>query len=68
MIEKEYANENQIKRIQYLQLDNLYKSYSVPEKEIKKTYEANKKLFTQDFKTINYVELLPDNLTGKKDS
>jgi peptidyl-prolyl cis-trans isomerase D len=67
LIKKEYASENQIKTIQYLPLDNLYKSYSAPNEEIKKTYESNKNLFTQDFKTINYVELLPNNLTGQKE-
>jgi len=67
LIRQEYTNENQIKTIQYLKLDNLYKNYSVPENEITKTYETNKNLFTQDFKKINYVELLPDNLTGQKE-
>jgi peptidyl-prolyl cis-trans isomerase D len=67
LIEQEYANENQIKTIQYLELDSLYKNYSVPEEEITKTYESNKNLFTQDFKKINYVELLPNNLTGQKE-
>ncbi|MDC0426834.1 SurA N-terminal domain-containing protein [Pelagibacteraceae bacterium] len=67
LIEKEYASENQIKTVQYLQLDNLYKNYSVPEEEIKKTYEENKNFFIQDFKEINYVELLPNNLTGQKE-
>ena len=67
MIEEEYVNENQIKTVQYLELDSLYSNYSVPEKEIIKTYESNKKLFTQDFKKINYVELLPNNLTGQKE-
>ena len=38
MVEQEYANENQIKMIQYLELDSLYKNYSVPIEEIKKTY------------------------------
>ena len=52
MIEQEYTNENQIKTIQYLELDILYKNYSIPEKEIIKTYEKNKNLFTQDFKKI----------------
>ena len=66
LIEKEYTNENQIKTIQYLELDNLYKNYLIPEIEIKKTYNVNKKLFTQDFKKINYIELLPNNLTGQK--
>ena len=67
MIEKEYANENQTKTIQYLELDKLYKNYLVPEKEIIQTYETNKALFSQDFKKINYVELLPVNLTGQKE-
>jgi peptidyl-prolyl cis-trans isomerase D len=67
LIEQEYANENQIKTIQYLKLDSLYKNYSIPKEEITKTYESNKNLFTQDFKKIRYVELLPNNLTGQKE-
>ena len=67
LIEREYASENQIKTIQYLALDSLYKNYSIPDKEITKTYETNKNLFTQDFKKINYTELLPNNLTGQKE-
>ena len=67
LIKQEYANENQIKTIQYLKLDSLYKNYSIPKEEIKKTYESNKNLFTQDFKKIKYVELLPNNLTGQKE-
>ena len=67
LIEKEFISENQIKTISFLSLDNLYKTYSVPEEEIKKTYESNKNLFAQDFKKINYVELLPSNLTGQKE-
>ena len=47
LIKKEYASENQIKDIQYLQLDDLYKRYSVPEKEIKNTYESSKHLFVR---------------------
>ena len=67
MIEQEFRNENQIKTIQYLELDNLYKNYSTSEKEIKKTYESNKQYFVQDFKKISYVELLPENLIGQKE-
>ena len=67
MIEQEYVSENQIKTIQYLELDNLYRNFLIPEEEINKAYESNKKLFTQDFKKMNYVELLPDNLTGQKE-
>ena len=66
LIEKEFNNENQIKTIQYLQLDELYKKVKIKEEEIKKTYESNKKLFVQEYKKINFTELLPNNLTGQK--
>ncbi len=67
LIEKEYVSENQIKTISYLPLDDLYSKYLIPEEEVKKTYESNKNLFMQNFKKINYVELLPNNLTGQKE-
>ena len=67
MIEQEYANENQIKIIQYLELDGLYKNYLTPEKEILETYESNKNLFTQNFKKISYVELAPNSLVGQEE-
>ena len=66
LIKKEFENENQIKTIQYLELDKLYKDVQIKDEEIKKTYESNKNLFSQEFKTINYIELLPDNLVGQK--
>ena len=65
LIKKEFENENQIKTIQYLELDQLYKNSQIKDEEIKKTYESNKNLFAQEFKKINYTELLPDNLTGQ---
>ena len=66
LIQKEFESENQIKTIQYLELDKLYQSVQIEDEEIKKTYESNKKFFTQEFKKINYTELLPDNLTGQE--
>jgi peptidyl-prolyl cis-trans isomerase D len=67
LIKKEFEKENQIKKIQYLELDELYKSIQIKDEEIKKSYETNKKLFEQEFKKINYTELLPNNLTGQKE-
>jgi len=67
LIKKEFENENQIKSIQYLELDKLYKSVQIKDEEIKETYESNKKNFVQEFKKINYAELLPNNLTGQKE-
>jgi peptidyl-prolyl cis-trans isomerase D len=64
LIKKEFENENQIKKIQYLELDKLYERVQIKDKDIKKTYETNKNLFTQEFKKISYTELLPNSLTG----
>jgi len=66
LIKKEFENENQIKSIQYLELDKLYRDVQIKDEAIKKSYESNKDLFTQEFKRINYTELLPINLTGQK--
>ena len=65
LIKKEFENENQIKTIEYLELDKLYKNNQIKDEEIKKTYETNKSLFKQEFKKISYTELLPSNLTGQ---
>ncbi|MDA7606584.1 SurA N-terminal domain-containing protein [Pelagibacteraceae bacterium] len=67
LIKKEFENENQIKTILYLGLDDFYQNIKIKDEEIKKTYESNKKLFTQKFKKINFTELLPDNLSGQKE-
>ena len=66
LVKKEFETENQIKTIQYLELNNLYDGFQAKDEEIKKTYESNKNLFSQEFKKINYVELLPNNLTGQE--
>jgi len=67
LIKKEFENENQIKSIQYLELDKLYENIQIKNEEIKKTYESNKSIFAQKFKKISYTELLPNNLTGQKE-
>ena len=67
LIKKEFENENQIKIIQYLELDKFYKNVQIKDEEIEKTYESNKNLFTQEFKKINYTELLPNSLTGQEE-
>ena len=67
LIKKEFENENQIKTIQYLELDEIYKNVQIKDEDIKKTYETNKNLFAQEFKKISYTELLPNNLTAQKE-
>ena len=63
LVGKEFKNENQIKTIQYLELDKLYQNIQIENEEIKKTYESNKNLFVQEFKKIIYTELSPNTLT-----
>ena len=67
LIKKEFENENQIKTIQYLDLNKIYKNVQIKDEEIKKNYEKNKNIFTQEFKKISYTELLPNDLTGQKE-
>jgi peptidyl-prolyl cis-trans isomerase D len=65
LINKEFQNENQNKIIQYIELDDLYKNKKFTDEEIKKIYDENKQFLVREFKKINFVELLPSNLTGQ---
>jgi peptidyl-prolyl cis-trans isomerase D len=65
LINKEFQNENQNKTIQYIELDDLYKNKKFTDEEIKKIYDENKQFLVREFKKINFVELLPSNLTGQ---
>jgi peptidyl-prolyl cis-trans isomerase D len=67
LIEKSYKSENQIKKIEYLDLDDFYKNILIEKKEIQKIYDENKQFFLEEFKKINYVELTPVSLTGQND-
>lgn len=67
LIKKEFENENQIKTIQYLDLNKIYKNVQIKDEEIKTTYDKNKNIFAQEFKKISYTELLPNDLTGQKE-
>ncbi len=67
LVEKAFQEENQIKTVQYLELDEYYKKIPIKEKEVKEIYETNKKFFTEEFKKIAYVELTPSILTGQKE-
>lgn len=67
LIEIAYQKENQIKTVQYIELDKFYKKIEIQEKEITEMYESNKKLFLEEFKSISYVELTPASLTGQQE-
>ena len=67
LIESAYQEENQVKDIKYLELDNYYKNIAIKDDELKDIYEKNKKFFVEDFKTITYAELTPNILIGQNE-
>ena len=65
LIEEEFKKENQIKKIKFLELDEMYKNITIEENEIKEIYEKNKQFFSEKLKKIKYVELTPNIITGQ---
>tara|TARA_B100000963_G_scaffold310882_1_gene287582 strand:- start:309 stop:1766 length:1458 start_codon:yes stop_codon:yes gene_type:complete len=67
LIEKEFRKENQIKTIQYIDLEK-YHSKNKPSKEsIKELYERNKNVFVKELKSIRYAEIKPELISGSKE-
>ena len=63
-IQNEYRKENQTKEIAYIDLNKIYDNHKFKNDEIKNIYNKNKKLFSQEYKALAYVELTPAVLTG----
>ena len=67
LIEKAYKKENQVKKIEYIDLNNYHKNLKFSEKEFKKIYEENKKFFAKEYKTIQLAEISPQIISGKQE-
>ena len=67
LIQRAFSQENQIKDVEYIDLNNFYDQQKISGEEIKQTYDKNKDLFTQEYKTIKFAELEPSAITGKKE-
>ncbi len=67
LIQNAFNKKNQIRDIKYIDLNSYYDKKKIKEEEIKKTYNENKDLFTEEYKSIIFTELTPEILTGKKD-
>ena len=64
LIKNAFEKENQIKTIKYIDLAK-YNSRKKPSLEkIKELYERNKKMFKEEFKSIEYAEITPQALVG----
>ncbi len=62
LIEKAFKKENQIKAIQYIDLNNLYLDKELKKEKVKEIYEKNKDSFVEELKSIQYAELTPQVL------
>jgi peptidyl-prolyl cis-trans isomerase D len=64
LINKEFEKENQIKKIQYIDLEKFHAKNKPSEEDIKKLYERNKNIFFVEFKSIQYAEIKPNLVSG----
>ena len=67
LVQNAFKKENQIKDIKYIDLKNYYESKKIEEKEINKTYNENKNLFEEKYRSISFLELDPEILIGQKE-
>jgi peptidyl-prolyl cis-trans isomerase D len=67
LVEKEFKKENQIKTIQYIDLENYHSKNKPSQESIKELYEKNKNVFFIEFKTIQYAEINPEVIIGSKE-
>ncbi len=67
VIDELYKKENQIKEIEFINLNKVYEKKIIEEKDIEEFYKKNKDFFEEKFISFRYFKLLPENLTEKKD-
>jgi len=64
LVQNAFNEENQVKDIRYIDLNEIFEKKQIKKDEINKIYNENKDLFTQEFKSISFSELTPEKLTG----
>ena len=67
LIEKEFRKENQIKIIQYIDLEKYHSKNKPSQENIKELYERNKNVFFTELKSIRYAEIKPEFISGGKE-
>ena len=67
LVKKEYRKENQIKTIQYIDLEQYHSKNKPTEKSKRELYDRNKNIFFTEFKSISFAEITPEKISGKKD-
>ncbi len=64
LVQDSYREENQIKKIKFINLNKYYLNNSPTEEEINELYNKNKNLFFEEFKTLQYAEIKPKDISG----
>jgi peptidyl-prolyl cis-trans isomerase D len=67
LVMQEFRKENQIKTIQYIDLEKYHAKSKPAEEDIKKLYERNKNIFFVEFKSIQYAAIEPALVSGNSD-
>ena len=67
LVENEFKKENQIKTIQYIDLNEYHASKKPTQEEIKELYDKNKSAFVDEFKSIQFAEITPQILSGNNE-
>ncbi len=67
LVSQEFKKENQIKNIQYIDLDKYHSKNTPSPEDIKELYDRNKKIFLTKLKTIQYAVITPDLISGSSE-
>ena len=67
LIRDEFRKENQIKTIQYIDLEKYHAKYEPDKKRKQELYERNKNVFFTEFKSLKYAEISPEKISGNKE-
>ncbi len=67
LVRQMYNKENQIKTIQYINLDKYHSKNKPSDDRKKELYERNKNVFFTEFKNIRFAEINPEIISGKKE-
>jgi peptidyl-prolyl cis-trans isomerase D len=67
LVVQEFKKENQVKTIQYIDLEKYHAKNKPTEEDIKKLYKRNKNIFFVEFKSIQYAAIKPDLVSGNSD-
>tara|TARA_A100000164_G_scaffold215134_1_gene190644 strand:+ start:1333 stop:2787 length:1455 start_codon:yes stop_codon:yes gene_type:complete len=67
LVENAFKKENQMKTIQYIDLNSYHSKKEPSQNEIKKIYNKNEKLFIKEMKSIQFAKITPEIIVGENE-